>query len=492
MVLAPSDAQERIVFVFQHHVPLSKHNVTRLTVIIVLVSFLLSTFVSLWSLTLMSQRNDRELNKMMAARIYDAISSELSEPVTVGLTMANDSFLIKALQNEQNLSEEESAAAMQDYLSGIRDGLNYESVYVISDATRRYYNFDGLNKIVDPEHDEHDYWYGVFLTRKPVYDLDVGFDEQGGDIWAVFVDASIRDGQGNFLGVCGVGVHMYESQALFKSLEKEHQVKINLIDANGQIQIDTDEGRLMDKYHADLNLSPSGDYIYHDLGGGVIAVSKYIDNLEWYLVVESDSSPEQSEYFNVILLNVALCLFVMVILIISLRIISMRAIALTNASMRDQDTQLLNRRAFEEEKARLSMTALDEDYVYVTVDINGLKTTNDTLGHAAGDELILGTADCLRKCFGPYGKIYRIGGDEFAAMLHVSQAQLAKLREELEKAVSEWTGDRSKHLSVSCGYASTREFPSENFAQLSRISDERMYDDKAEYYRRSGIDRRRT
>lgn len=476
----------------QNHAPLSKHNVSRLTFVIVLVSFLLSTFVSLWSLNLMSQRNDRELNKMMAARIYDAISSELSEPVTVALTMANDSFLIKTLQNEPHLSEEDSLAALQDYLAGIRKGLNYESVYVISESSRRYYNFDGLSKIVDPEHDEHDYWYGVFLNRKPVYDLDVGFDEQSGDIWAVFVDASIRDERGTFLGVCGVGVHMDQSQALFKSLEKEHRVKINLIDAEGQIQIDTDEGELMGKYHADLNLSPSGEYIYHDLGGGVIAVSKYIDNLEWYLVVESDTSPEQGEYFNVILLNIALFLFVMVILIVSLRIISMRTIALTNASLRDQDTQLLNRRAFEEEKARLSMAPLDENYVYVTVDINGLKTTNDTLGHAAGDELILGTANCLRKCFGQYGKIYRIGGDEFAAMLQISPAQLAELREELEKMVQAWSGEKIKQLSISCGYASTREFPSENFAQLSRISDERMYEAKAEYYRRNGIDRRRT
>ena len=95
-----------------HHLALSKNKVTRLTFTIVLVSFLLSTFVSLWSLRLMSQRNTRELSRMMAARIYDSISSELNEPVTVGLTMANDSFLINALQNEQNVSVEESTAAM--------------------------------------------------------------------------------------------------------------------------------------------------------------------------------------------------------------------------------------------------------------------------------------------------------------------------------------------------------------------------------------------
>lgn len=125
---------------FQHHITFSKNNVTRLTFSIVLVSFLLSTFVSLWSLSIMSQRNTRELSRMMAARIYDSISGELNEPVTLSLAMAKDSFLIKTLQNEQNVSVEESTAAIQEYLEGIRDWFNYESVYVISDATRRYYN----------------------------------------------------------------------------------------------------------------------------------------------------------------------------------------------------------------------------------------------------------------------------------------------------------------------------------------------------------------
>lgn len=475
-----------------HHLTFSKNRVTQLTFIIVLVSFLLSTFVSLWSLAILSQRNARELSRMMAARIYDSISSELNEPVTVGLTMANDSFLIKTLKDEQDMSLEECTAALQEYLSNIHDGLNYESVYVISDATRRYYNFDGLSKIVDPEHDEHDYWYGAFLTKNCEYDLDVGFDEQSHDTWAVFVDTAVRDHDGTFLGVCGVGMHMRQTHDLFLSLEKEHRVKILLIDTAGQIQVDTEEGRLLDTYENDLSLSPGGDYVYHDLGGGRIAVSKYLDKLDWYLVVESDGSTSRGEYFNVILLNIALCLFVMVIIILTLRIISMRTIALTNASLLDQDTQLLNRRAFEEEKERLMAQDLEENFVYVTADINGLKTVNDTLGHAAGDELIRGTADCLHKCFGRFGKIFRIGGDEFAAMLHISEDQLDAAKEELDRALSEWEGERIQQLSVSCGYASSRDYPSVNITQLSQISDERMYYVKAEYYRSNGIDRRKT
>lgn len=47
-------------------------------------------------------------------------------------------------------------------------------------------------------------------------------------------------------------------------------------------------------------------------------------------------------------------------------------------------------------------------------DLNGLKMTNDTLGHSAGDELICRTARHIRRWF--EGKAYRIGGDEFVVV----------------------------------------------------------------------------
>jgi diguanylate cyclase (GGDEF)-like protein len=53
-------------------------------------------------------------------------------------------------------------------------------------------------------------------------------------------------------------------------------------------------------------------------------------------------------------------------------------------------------------------------YGYVMCDINGLKKTNDTLGHEAGDRLIIDVAHSLMDVFGE-NNVYRIGGDEFVA-----------------------------------------------------------------------------
>ena len=47
------------------------------------------------------------------------------------------------------------------------------------------------------------------------------------------------------------------------------------------------------------------------------------------------------------------------------------------------------------------------------MDVNGLKKTNDIFGHIVGDELLIGSAECIIKAFGAYGRCFRAGGDEF-------------------------------------------------------------------------------
>lgn len=468
---------------------MNRSKITRLAFAIVFVCFLLSTFVSLWSLRLMAKQNMRELSKVLAGRIYDAISSELSEPIVVSRTMANDRLLIDVLEHEDRYSETEASALMSDYLTGIKEGMDYESAFVVSDATKRYYSFGGLSKNMDPVNNAYDQWYTLFIGKGKAYDLDVDRDELIDDAWTVFVNARIEDENGRLLGVCGVGVHMTGSQALFRELEEGYGVKINLIDSSGLIQVDTDESRIENASLEGILREESSEYVYQRRGGRSV-ITKYVEKLGWYLVVQSDGIQERSQVIHVIILNVALCLAIMVILVIAIRIIVERTKALSHASFRDQTTQLLNRRAFEDEKARLAVSPLDADFTYMTADLNGLKYANDNLGHAAGDELIRGAANCLKECFGRYGSVYRIGGDEFAAMLVLSEEDMKAAMEAFEKTTGEWSGEKVKQLSVSCGVATLREFPSENIAELSRIADERMYAAKEEYYRRSGAQRR--
>ncbi|MBR0408680.1 MAG: GGDEF domain-containing protein [Clostridia bacterium] len=473
---------------------MDKNRITKLAFVIVVVCFVLSTFVSLWSLRGMARHNMQDLSKVLAAGIYDSIGGELAEPIVAARAMASDTLFIELLRNEARYDEEEIVKKIGEYLSGIKNGLGYESAFAVSEASRRYYSFNGLHKQIDPEGSAYDHWYSLFLEKGKPYDLDVDRDEILSDAWTVFVNARVEDTDGTLLGVCGVGVHMMGSQQMFYALEDEYKVKLSLIDESGLVQVDTDERSIesVNLNSVAFNRQPNGEYIYTRLDGDKAVVTKYLEKLGWYLVVQSDGEIERGEFLNVIGLNVALCLLVLVILLAAIRIIVLRTRALANASFRDQMTHLLNRRAFEEEKERLSMTALAEDFIYVTADLNGLKTANDGMGHAAGDEMIVGAAACLKKSYGKYGKVFRIGGDEFAAMLTINEEKFAALKADFEKTVSEWSGDKVRSLSISCGFAASKEFPSENISELIRISDERMYAEKEAYYRRKGIDRRRT
>ncbi len=161
---------------------------------------------------------------------------------------------------------------------------------------------------------------------------------------------------------------------------------------------------------------------------------------------------------------------------------------LIEISNTDELTGLYNRRAYEDDIKNLD---INEDFVFILMDLNGLKFANDNLGHDAGDEMIIGTADCISRSFSNYGRAYRIGGDEFAVMISVSKDELPVVQYEFEKVKGEWMGHKIESLSISIGYATAREMPGLSILELSKIADKRMYDNKQEYYRTSGIERRK-
>ncbi len=149
----------------------------------------------------------------------------------------------------------------------------------------------------------------------------------------------------------------------------------------------------------------------------------------------------------------------------------------------DQMTGLKNRRSFSEKSEAFEKSAPDYCCV-IMADINGLKKTNDTLGHEAGDELIIAAADCLRAGFGKSDLIYRIGGDEFCIMLTDPDINADECIAFTKKNAAEHKGNYVNEISIAFGYAATTEFT--DFETLLKEADMRMYENKRIHYEKVG------
>lgn len=161
---------------------------------------------------------------------------------------------------------------------------------------------------------------------------------------------------------------------------------------------------------------------------------------------------------------------------------------LIRISNTDELTGLKNRRAYD--KLLVDYEGNKEDVTVISMDINRLKATNDTLGHSAGDELIQAAADYMKKAFSEYGEIFRTGGDEFVALLQLDDEAFKAVLEKFNKTVSEWKGQLVQSMTISSGSAKRSDYPEKSMEDLIKIADEQMYSMKHQFYIDSGLDRR--
>ena len=126
------------------------------------------------------------------------------------------------------------------------------------------------------------------------------------------------------------------------------------------------------------------------------------------------------------------------------------------AAHHDALTGLLNVRAFEAAlKNAMQSLQQDEQHVLCYLDLDFFKEVNDSVGHRAGDELLVQLADLFRKKVRANDILARIGGDEFAILLrHCGLDQARRLVQELHNSTRTfrffWEG-RTFELGLSIG-----------------------------------------
>ena len=157
------------------------------------------------------------------------------------------------------------------------------------------------------------------------------------------------------------------------------------------------------------------------------------------------------------------------------------AIYLSKMSYFDTLTSVMNRNAYE--RKIKSLYADRRSLTLIVADVNGLKIANDTLGHQAGDRLIIETAKSFSNVFGN-DNVYRVGGDEFLTIL--CDYDEAEIEYDL-KLVKDYM--MHNDVSASIGYSFVPKYMG-NFEELLENADKMMYQDKELYYQKNNIKRR--
>jgi two-component system cell cycle response regulator len=107
-------------------------------------------------------------------------------------------------------------------------------------------------------------------------------------------------------------------------------------------------------------------------------------------------------------------------------------------ALTDALTGLGNRRMLVEDLDEAIEIASEADpRLLVMYDLNGFKAYNDAFGHPAGDSLLTRLGQNLAATVAPYGRAYRMGGDEFCALLAPGDAPIGKLAAATAAALKE-------------------------------------------------------
>lgn len=151
----------------------------------------------------------------------------------------------------------------------------------------------------------------------------------------------------------------------------------------------------------------------------------------------------------------------------------------------DVQTGLYNRNRWNELMKK--PTPMDPDTAVMMFDLNRLKAVNDTMGHRAGDKMILGFVRILKENLPEECTIYRWGGDEFTALVQEADTQklevcIAKIREKAEEYNQ---SGQTPQIYFAVGYALASDYPGFSCEELMKKADEKMYYNKSAWYRKN-------
>ena len=450
------------------------------------------------SLDKLIKENNKENSVIYANEVNNAVVDVFSEAIAVSRTM-NNMFMQRMFRNDENLTRELQDQIISQYLTEIVYMFGYSTAFLVNDKTMTYYAEKGFSKIVNPENPDDD-WYIPFKNSGKLYELNVDNDQANDNRLTIYINTRMKDSAGNYIGTCGVGVPIRQVMEMLQAMEIQSNISIKLVSPDGIVKVGKSGQIVMKRTEEELALMLK-DYNYNELYSYIpkdedgFTIIKYIPECQWFAVIDYEGG-RTSDLSTMIFRNLMVCLAIMFAVLILINFIinsfTRHTEKFVEEARFDQLTGLKNRRAYQSDLEKINSKQDFKNISVVTMDINGLKITNDSYGHTAGDDLIKAAANVMKEVFINNGwSVYRTGGDEFVGIILASVENLNEIVQEFKDKQQNFEHEQIKELSVSIGIVNGTGQTGINCVEdLIKIADKRMYADKEIFYSDSSHERR--
>ena len=409
---------------------------------------LLTAFTAIILIDFISTRNSMKVEivrsslPLLQENIYSTILSDLLPSMNTASMMANDSFLVKWEEGKGD-----DISDITEYLDRIQKKYGFNSVFFVSEFSKRYYYSKGLNKIISPL-DNHDSWYFSFIDSGKEFELDVDTDEAADNRVTIFINYRLENSQGELLGVTGVGV---EKKGFSEFLSRQQDLfgkVIYLVDSQGLIQAHSDIENIeqVDIHKVDgletiadeILVSRTNPYTgsYNSDGKKIVLMSRYIPEIDWFVVVEYDENEAMSGIQRRMAQSLVISLLAFaLILLFSILTVNRYDSRMETMAITDALTGVANRRALDAALPRMlyRRSRQEGNVSLILIDLDHFKTVNDKFGHLVGDEVLKSFSRTASREIRQDDLLVRWGGDEFLIVSESGIEGALRVADEIRK-----------------------------------------------------------
>ena len=374
----------------------------------------------------------------------------------------------------------------KDFLHGRAQKLGFNHMFVVDTAGWGYY-FD--EDVIRDQHEDEFYHdimqQDVFITE-PFY--------TNTEVVIMTACVSIYDDMGNKKGVLCGAINLNSIQQMIEKNEMILDGKSYILNENGMYVTSQNpedvymQKSIYDNENTDMTLVKEAFVQKKDMSGtillnGVCYQSEviYLDNFDWVVlqIIPESNIMERFQLFDYIQVVLTTAIFILLGCLIRIIFLWRRSDkkiytdSLTECNSRVACVDLLD---YLEKKHK-------EQVTIVYMDLNCFKLVNDTYGHDQGDYLLILFSDILKRTFGRYGFVGRMGGDEFiAVLLDTTEMEIKKIWEEVEKYLLSYSEkiEFPYQMSSSYGYATRKKGENTPLQEILQLADKKMYEYKVE------------